>query len=247
VSAFNQLWKKLAKSKRYREEFVAAQVKRGIPFQIRSLLKKKKLSQEELAKRAGVTQGVVSRAADPEYGNLTLNTIIRIAAGFDVAFIGKFVPFSELGKWFTDLSEDAVDVKSFEQEDREQQEPASRQDELALTAAALAGVAPRSQASLLEGGPIARLGLAADIQAAWLGSILDAHTAGVESVRWYQEHPSLLGSPLGSTGENTKAPTEIVTQARQAHSLGATLTAPDRGGARGLKIEPIEIKRKRAA
>ena len=121
MNAFSQLWKKLAKSKRYREEFVAAQVKRGIPFQVRALLKKKGLSQEVLAERAGLTQGVVSRAANPDYGNLTLNTIVRIAAGFDVAFIGKFVPFSELGKWFTDLSEDSLDLKSFEEEDAELQ------------------------------------------------------------------------------------------------------------------------------
>jgi transcriptional regulator with XRE-family HTH domain len=122
VNAFSQLWKKLAKSKKYREEFVATQVKRGIPFQIRALLKKRGLSQDELALRGRVTQGVVSRAANPDYGNLTLNTIVRIAAGFDVAFIGKFVPFSELGKWFTDLSEDSLDLKSFEEEDAELQQ-----------------------------------------------------------------------------------------------------------------------------
>jgi transcriptional regulator with XRE-family HTH domain len=116
VSGFSQLWKKLVKSKKYREEFVAAQVKRGIPFQIRTLLKQTGLSQEKLASQAGLTQGVVSRAADPNYGNLTLNTIIRIAAGFDVAFVGKFVPFSELGKWFIDLSEESVHVKTFEEE-----------------------------------------------------------------------------------------------------------------------------------
>ena len=119
VNTFNHLWKKLAKSKRYREEFVAAQVKRGIPFQVRTLIKALGLSQEELARRAGLTQGVVSRAANPGYGNLTLNTIIRIAAGFDVAFIGKFVPFSELAKWFAELSEDAIVVKGFEEEDRD--------------------------------------------------------------------------------------------------------------------------------
>ena len=116
MSGFSQLWKKLAKNKKYREEFVAAQVKRGIPFQIRTLLKQHKLSQEELASRAGLTQGAVSRAANPDYGNLTLNTIVRIAAGFDISFVGRFVPFSELGKWFTDLSEESVRVKTFDEE-----------------------------------------------------------------------------------------------------------------------------------
>lgn len=116
MSEFSQLWKKFAKSKKYREEFVAAQVKQGIPFQIRTLLKQIPLSQEELASRAGLTQGVISRAANPDYGNLTLNTIIRIAAGFDVAFVGEFVPFSELGRWFTGLSEASVRVSTFPEE-----------------------------------------------------------------------------------------------------------------------------------
>jgi transcriptional regulator with XRE-family HTH domain len=82
-------------------------------------MKQKDFSQERLAFESDLTQGVISRAANPDYGNLTLNTIIRIAAGLDVAFVGKFVPFSELGKWFTTLSEEAVSVKSFEEEDKE--------------------------------------------------------------------------------------------------------------------------------
>ena len=115
MSTFRQRWNKL-KNKKYREEFVAAQVKRGIPFQIRTLMKQLQFSQEELAKRANLSQGVVSRAADMNYGNLTLNTIIRVAAGFDLAFIGRFVPFSELDLWFTELSEASVRVKTFDEE-----------------------------------------------------------------------------------------------------------------------------------
>ncbi|MGB9106394.1 MAG: helix-turn-helix transcriptional regulator [Terriglobales bacterium] len=116
MTTFNDLWHKLAADKEYREEFVAAQVKRGIPFQIRALLKQHELSQEQLAQQSKLTQGVISRAQNPNYGNLTLNTLIRIAAGFDVAFIGKFVPFSELGKWFGELSEESAKVANFEAE-----------------------------------------------------------------------------------------------------------------------------------
>jgi transcriptional regulator with XRE-family HTH domain len=119
MNTLRALWRKLAASKKYREEFVAAQVKRGIPFQIQTLMKHKDFSQERLAKQSGLTQGVISRAANPDYGNLTLNTIIKIAGGFDVAFVGKFVPFSELGNWFANLSEEAVRVKSFEEENKE--------------------------------------------------------------------------------------------------------------------------------
>ena len=104
MSEFERLWGRF-ETKEYREAFVTAQVKKAIPFQIRAMLKTRRWSQEELATRSALEQGVVSRAASPTYGNLTLNTILRVAAGFDVAFIGKFVPFSELGQWFLNLSE----------------------------------------------------------------------------------------------------------------------------------------------
>lgn len=130
------LWNKLAASKTYREEFVAAQVKRAIPFQISALMDRKRLTQKELANRAGLTQGVISRAANPGYGNLTLNTIIRVAAGLDVAFIGRFVPFSDLVTFFETLSEEELaNVPSFEEE----REPLTAQD-VACVAAASAGV-----------------------------------------------------------------------------------------------------------
>jgi len=113
------LWSKFAKSKRYREEFVAAQVKRLIPLQIRRLLKQHEMSQETLAEKAGVTQGVVSRAANPEYGNLTINTLVRIAAGFDVAFVGRFIPFTELDRLLNEFSDESLRVGTFEQENRQ--------------------------------------------------------------------------------------------------------------------------------
>jgi transcriptional regulator with XRE-family HTH domain len=117
MNTLSSLWRKFAKSKKYREEFVASQVKRGIPFQARAMLKGREgWTQETLAERSGLTQGVISRALNPNYGNLTLNTIIRIAAGFDVAFIGKFVPFSELEKWFESMDEESVQVQTFEEE-----------------------------------------------------------------------------------------------------------------------------------
>jgi hypothetical protein len=60
---------------------------------------------------------VISRAEDPDYGNLTLNTAIAIAGGFDVAFVAKYVPFSELGTNVVELSEStAGSVPSFSQE-----------------------------------------------------------------------------------------------------------------------------------
>lgn len=113
----SRLWKQLRKGGRYRGEFVAAFVKKLIPLQIRRLLKQFEMSQETLAERSGLTQGVVSRAANVDYGNLTLNTIVRIAAGFDVAFIGTFVSFTEFEQWVDKFSEDSLFIKTFEDED----------------------------------------------------------------------------------------------------------------------------------
>jgi transcriptional regulator with XRE-family HTH domain len=113
----SELWPELRGSKRYREEFAAQHAKDAIPFQITALLKQFKLTQAELASRARVTQGVVSRAADPSYGNLTINTLVRIAAGFDVAFVPLFVSFSDLPKWFARLYEEPFTLPSFEEED----------------------------------------------------------------------------------------------------------------------------------
>lgn len=140
MNAYSELWGKLA-VKAYRERFVSAQAKRAIPAQIRALIERAGITQGELAERAGITQGVISRAANPNYGNLTLNTIIRIAAGLDVAFVGQFVPFSELARWFLAFSDERLgSIPTFEQEndkiasiDREQSPVESTAQEEAMT------------------------------------------------------------------------------------------------------------------
>jgi transcriptional regulator with XRE-family HTH domain len=110
------LWNKL-RDKRFRDAFVVSQFKRSIPFQITVLRKKLDWSQEQLAEAAKVTQGVISRAENPNYGNLTLNTILRVANGFDVGVVIEFVPFSRLLQIFEDRAEDQAPT-SFEVENR---------------------------------------------------------------------------------------------------------------------------------
>jgi hypothetical protein len=41
---------------------------------------------------------MISRAEDTNYGTLSFKTVIAIANGFDVAFVGRFVPFSQTGE-----------------------------------------------------------------------------------------------------------------------------------------------------
>jgi len=135
---------KLASSKGYREAFVAAFLKRHIPFQIRTIRKKKNLSQQELASDSKVSQGVISRAEDPDYGNLTFNTVLRIAAGFDLAFVGKFVPFSALLDTIENLSEDSMEIASFEEE-------CSKENSLAAPVGASVELEDPAKAKLLHG------------------------------------------------------------------------------------------------
>ena len=116
MNALSRLWQKLSGSKEYRDAFVEAQAKRVIPMQIRVLLRQRGWSQAKLGQEAKLSQGVISRAQDPDYGNLTINTLVKIAAGFDVAFVGRFVSFRELGRLYDDLSEESLEVPSFTEE-----------------------------------------------------------------------------------------------------------------------------------
>lgn len=102
---FESIWQKFS-DKEYREHYALSLLKRSVAFQIKTLRKKHCGSQAVLAERSRLTQGVVSRAEDQEYGNLTFNTVGRIAAGLDMAFIGRFVPWSELARFAEDLSEE---------------------------------------------------------------------------------------------------------------------------------------------
>lgn len=116
MSALSELWAKLAGSKEYRHALVASELKRGLPRQIRILRKQhgREWNQQRLALEAGLTQGAISRAEDPDYGNLTLNNLLNIGKGLDVAFVGRFVPFSEFARWHASLNhESQLEVPSF--------------------------------------------------------------------------------------------------------------------------------------
>jgi predicted XRE-type DNA-binding protein len=116
------LWERFAESKEYRDNFVAAFVKKSIPSQIRAWMKKQGIAtQQELAIRSGISQGVISRAANPNYGDLALNTVIKIGSGLDCVFVGKYVPYSEFCKMVVEgsFAEDSDAMRSFGEENEE--------------------------------------------------------------------------------------------------------------------------------
>ncbi|MGE0813259.1 MAG: helix-turn-helix domain-containing protein [Vicinamibacterales bacterium] len=118
MSADSDLWERWAQSKEFRDQYVESHMRQSIPFQVQEMLKAHGMTQAQLAEAGGLNQASVSRAVDPDYGRMTLTSIARIANGFDVAFLGLFVPFSKLEEWTRSLPGQAVAPAKFSQEDR---------------------------------------------------------------------------------------------------------------------------------
>ncbi len=122
--------KLLAKLKRkaYRDAYVEEHVRTSLPFQIRALREQRDWTQGALAEELKTTQTAVSRLENPEYGKLSLNSLYKLASAFDVALLVKFVPFSRLIEEFKDASPQALSAASFENELKELEEWAAKED-----------------------------------------------------------------------------------------------------------------------
>ena len=90
------------KNKKYRDAYVTEHARTGIAYQLRAMRDSR-----------GWTLGTASKLEDPDYGKVTLQTLLEIASAFDVALLVKFVPFSRLLNEFRDVSPEALSVESF--------------------------------------------------------------------------------------------------------------------------------------
>jgi transcriptional regulator with XRE-family HTH domain len=106
------LTKKLLTNKRFRDAYVWEQLKRHVPFQVRTMRDERDWSQETAGEALGKPQSVISRYESPAYGKLTLQTLLEIAQGFDVGLLIKFVPFSRLVREYEDVSHAALSAQS---------------------------------------------------------------------------------------------------------------------------------------
>lgn len=107
-----RLFEKL-KSKPYRQAYVAEHVRTGIAYQIRALRTQRGWSQKRLAEEMGKPQSVVSRLEDPDYGKVSIQTILEGAAAFDVALLVQYVSFPEFLRRTRDVSPKALRADSF--------------------------------------------------------------------------------------------------------------------------------------
>lgn len=104
--------------KSYRDSYVKAHLVQGLAFQIKEMRQAKGLTQAQLAKALNLkSQSAIARLEDPSYGKMSIGTLLRLAAFFDVAFYARMVPFSKFLKEVNDVSPSAMLAESFETED----------------------------------------------------------------------------------------------------------------------------------
>lgn len=111
---------RLAKLRRkpYRDAYVKAHLEQGLAFQIKEMRVSRGLTQRQLAKELDLgSQSAVARLEDPSYGRMSLATLSKVAAFFDVAFMAKMVPYSRFLAEVKDVSPRALLVDSFTTED----------------------------------------------------------------------------------------------------------------------------------
>jgi transcriptional regulator with XRE-family HTH domain len=97
VFVISSIGKKLLEKlqrKAYRHAYLAQHVRRGIAYQIRAMRDQRKWKQGTFAQALGKPQSVVSRLEDPDYGKVTLQTLLEVANVFDVALEVRFVSYS---------------------------------------------------------------------------------------------------------------------------------------------------------
>ena len=104
------------KNPRARRAYVEAELITGLAHQIRVLRLQRGWKQDELAKKLGTTQGVVSRLEDPSYGRASLKTLLQLSTAFDVALQVRFVSLTHYLQDNWKISREALEVEPFEQE-----------------------------------------------------------------------------------------------------------------------------------
>jgi len=82
--------------KEYRDAYLDGIVKTSIALQITAIRNNLGQTQAEFAKTLGVTQSVVSRLENTEYGSVTINTLLKVARETNVALDVRFVSYPEM-------------------------------------------------------------------------------------------------------------------------------------------------------
>jgi len=115
LTAYPILLAKL-KSKKFRTAFLSSSVRYRLALQTRALRKSIFDSQKRLGEAMGKPANVISRLENPNYGKVTLQTLLDLASAFDVGLIVEFASFSDVVERAEDLSEQSLIRPQFEHE-----------------------------------------------------------------------------------------------------------------------------------
>lgn len=113
LKSIKRLWQELKESWEARQHYVGVQIRTGLPLQIRTMRQLRGWSQEDLAKRLGSSQNVVSRLENPKTSRPTSTTLIKLAEVFDVALVITFMPFDRYASFTTDPRGLSVAIPKF--------------------------------------------------------------------------------------------------------------------------------------
>ena len=111
----NDLIQNFQESKEYREAFVEESVYATVASQISAIREQRGWSQKQLGRLVGMAQERISILEDLNAETKpTLNTLLRLAAGFDCGLEVRFIPFSHVLNNSFGNGPDALRVLSFE-------------------------------------------------------------------------------------------------------------------------------------
>lgn len=110
MSDRSNLINRLRMQKDFRAAYIRAKLEVLIPSQLRALRLRQTKTQPELAQMADMKQSRISAMETPGRVNFNLDTLVRMAATFNVGLMVKLIPFSEMLAWENEYSQDAFDV-----------------------------------------------------------------------------------------------------------------------------------------